>query len=154
MYRYSNNGNYHRLRVVPHFSSGIVKRSWKSPHARKARRGGEREKLKLVSGFSFACNKYPPQFTDDKSNNSSIREVIPLDALYWFGREFELHNPKSVGREGSKAWALYVGPHFSLSPLRLAFLVWGDFHARSRLARFSIPEEKWGTTRRLELPPN
>ena len=36
---------------------------------------------KLVSGFSFACNKYAPQFTDDKSNDSSMREGIPLDAL-------------------------------------------------------------------------
>ena len=54
------------------FSSGIVerakrKRAWKSPHARKARGGGER-----------------------------------------------------------------------------GFLAWGDFHARSRFARSTIPEEKWG----------
>ena len=28
--------------------------------------------------------------------------------------------------------------NFSLSPPRLAFLAWGDFHARS-----TIPEEKW-----------
>ena len=61
-----------RLRVVPHFSSGIVERvkrerAWKSPHARRARR------------------------------------VLP-------------------------------------------FLAWGDFHARSRLAPSTIPEEKWGTT--------
>ena len=34
--------------------------------------------------------------------------------------------------------------HFSLSSLRLAFLVWGDFNARSRFARTTIPEEKWG----------
>ena len=52
--------------------------------------------------------------------------------------------PKSVGREGSKAWALSVVPHFSLSPPRLAFLAWGDFHARSRFARSTIPKEKWG----------
>ena len=56
----------------------------------------------------------------------------------------ELHTPKSVGREGSKGWALSVVPHFSLSPPRLAFLAWSDFHARS-----TIPEEKWGTTRSL-----
>ena len=31
-----------------------------------------------------------------------------------------------------------------LSPPRLAFLAWGDFHARSRFARFITPEEKWG----------
>ena len=35
-------------------------------------------------------------------------------------------------------------PHFSLSPLRLAFLAWGDFHARSLFAGFTIPEEIWG----------
>ena len=29
------------------------------------------------------------------------------------------------------------------------FLVWGDFHACSRFARPTIPEEKWGTTRSL-----
>ena len=30
------------------------------------------------------------------------------------------------------------------------FLAWGDFHARSRFARFTIPEDKWGTTRSLQ----
>ena len=44
----------------------------------------------------------------------------------------------------SKGWALSVVPHFSLSPPRLAFLAWDDFHARSRFARSTIPEEKWG----------
>ena len=44
----------------------------------------------------------------------------------------------------SKGWALSAVPHFSLSPPRLAFLAWGDFHARSRFARSTIPEEKWG----------
>ena len=28
---------------------------------------------------------------------------------------------------------------------------WGDFHARSRFARSTIPEEKWGTTRSLVI---
>ena len=31
---------------------------------------------------------------------------------------------------------------FSLSPPRLAFLAWSDFHARSPLARSTIPEGK------------
>ena len=30
------------------------------------------------------------------------------------------------------------------------FLAWGDFHARSRFAGPTIPEEKWGTTRSLD----
>ena len=33
------------------------------------------------------------------------------------------------------------------------FLAWGDFHARWRFARPTIPEEKWGTTRSLHLYP-
>ena len=49
--------------------------------------------------------------------------------------------------------ALSVVPHFSLSPPRVAFnfLAWGDFHARPRFARSTIPEEKWGTTHSLEF---
>ena len=31
------------------------------------------------------------------------------------------------------------------------FLAWSDFHERSRFARSTIPEEKWGTTRSLKL---
>ena len=33
-----------------------------------------------------------------------------------------------------------------------SFLAWGDFHACSRFARSTIPEEKWGTTRSLFIP--
>ena len=37
-----------------------------------------------------------------------------------------------------------------LSPRRVSpSLAWGDFHARSRFARYTISEEKWGTTRSL-----
>ena len=32
----------------------------------------------------------------------------------------------------------------TLSPPRLAFLAWGNFHARSRFTWATIPEEKWG----------
>ena len=56
---------------------------------------------------------------------------------------FTLQN-QHVGRERSKASTLSEVPHFSLSPPRLEFLAWGDFHARSRFARSTIPEEKWG----------
>ena len=39
-----------------------------------------------------------------------------------------------------------------LPPRRVSpFLVWGDFHARSRSARSTIPEEKWGTARSLHV---
>ena len=34
---------------------------------------------------------------------------------------------------------------------RRPFLAWGDFHARSRFACSTISEEKWGTTRSLQL---
>ena len=35
--------------------------------------------------------------------------------------------------------------------MRVAFSRVGDFHARSRFARSTIPEEKWGTTRSLKV---
>ena len=42
-----------------------------------------------------------------------------------------------------------------ITPRLSPFLAWGDFHARSRFARSTIPEglpeEKWGTTRSLSL---
>ena len=105
----------------------------------------------FVSGFSLTCNKHSLQFPDDKGNASPMREGIPLDALNWVRTWYDLHTPKSVGREGSKAWALSVVLIF-LSPRRVSpFLAWGDFHARSRFARPTIPEEKWGTTRSLDL---
>ena len=34
------------------------------------------------------------------------------------------------------------------------FLAWGDFHERSRFARSTIPEEKWGITRSLDVRAN
>ena len=52
-----------RLRVVPHFSSGIVERTkreraWKSPHARKAICDEEREKNDLVFLSRAACRLF------------------------------------------------------------------------------------------------
>ena len=77
----------------PHFSSVLgSKQLWR----------------KSVSGFSFTCNKYPLQFTDDKSNNSWMRGGIPSDALNLFERLYKCHTPKSVSGERSKAWALSV----------------------------------------------
>ena len=55
---------------------------------------------------------------------------------------FTLQNQSAV--KGQKAWALSVVPHISLSRPHLAFLAWGDFHARSRFARSTIPKERWG----------
>ena len=38
-----------------------------------------------------------------------------------------------------------------MSARETPFLAWGDFHAWSRFARSTIPEEKWGTTRSLGI---
>ena len=86
---------WHRLRVVPHFSLGIVERAkreraWKSPHARKGS---------------------PPVV---KGNRRRLHAG---------------NSPRCV------------------SP----FLAWGDFHARSRFARSTIPKGKWGATRSLKM---
>ena len=38
-----------------------------------------------------------------------------------------------------------------ITPRVSPFLAWVDFHARSRFARSTIPEGKWGTTRSLAV---
>ena len=63
---------------------------------------------------------------------------------------YELHTPKSVSREESKAWALSVLPHFSLSPPPfLRRVIFTRTHVS--LALLYIPKEKWGATRSLPL---
>ena len=91
----------------------------------------------------------------------------------WFIRR-TLHVPNLIIRFGTckvrrlNRARLRVVPHFSsgieeqakrerawkcLSPHRVSpILAWGDFHARSRFDRSTIPEEKWGTTRSLSFP--
>ena len=63
---------------------------------------------------------------------------------------FKLLNHSAV--KGSKAWALSVVPHFSLSLPSLVFLVWGDFHACSHFAGCTIPEEEWGLLVVYDIP--
>ena len=65
------------------------------------------------------------------------QQLSTLDVYRWFERWYELHTPKSFGREGSKSWALSLVPHFSLSSPRFAF------------TRSTIHEGKRGTTRNL-----
>ena len=96
-------------------------------------------------GFLLLAINIPPQFTDEKSNDSSMREWMPLDALNWFGRGNELHTPKSFGRERPKAWASSMVPHFSLSPPRFACLVWGRI-TRARVSLVYYPWGNMGTT--------
>ena len=54
--------------------------------------------------------------------------------------------------ERAKRERTWKSPHASkgVSPRRVSpFLACGDFHERSRFARSTIPEEKWGTSRSL-----
>ena len=103
-------------------------------------------RTKLVSGFSFTCNKHPSQSTNDESNDSSMREGNPLDALNWFERQYELHTPKSVRLE---PWTV-TSLGFVCSPSFFSFCAasrlshGGDFHARSHFARSTVPVGKWG----------
>ena len=50
-------------------------------------------------------------------------------------------------RISSKAWALSVVPHFFSLPTACRLFT----HSRSRFARSTIPEEKWGTTRSRKI---
>ena len=51
--------------------------------------------------------------------------------------------------ERAKRERAWKSPHARRAICVSPFLAWGDFHARSRFAPSTIPEEKWGTTRSL-----
>ena len=75
----------YELQVLPIFSSGIVQpakrqRAWKSPHTRKARRGGEREKF-----FSLAA-------------------ASRLSRAGWFSRALAWAWKKKKGRQRNPLW--------------------------------------------------
>ena len=55
-------------------------------------------------------------------------------------------NVNSVPSTLLVSWSTHFD-YYCVSP----FLAWGDFHARSRFARSTVPEEKWGTTRGLVM---
>ena len=57
--------------------------------------------------------------------------------------------------ERAKRKRAWKSPHARKARRRVSpFLAWGDFHAPSRFAGFTIPEDKWGTTRSLQISPN
>ena len=126
---------FFRLREVPHFSSGIVERAkreraWKSPHARKAIRGGKRGKIfSLFSVVSWCCGHQWRNTKDWKDTEQYPHLNTKANKQYFLQHQ--------------------ETPLFSLSSRVSSFLAWGDFHARSRFIRSTIPEEKWGTTHSL-----
>ena len=71
--------------------------------------------VKKISIWSFfACNKYPPQFTNDKSNDSSISEGIHWMRLIDLEGDtnFTLQNQSAV--KGKKLWFVCSTSFFSL----------------------------------------
>ena len=48
------------------------------------------------------------------------------------------------GRASKTGGRVKITPREKGETRRLAFLTWGDFHAHSRFARSTVPEEKWG----------
>ena len=72
------------------------------------------------------------------------------------GARLKFWRRSRVPKNGSRDEAVTISPYCTgyhqqhsggVSP----FLVWGDFHARSRFARSTIPKDKWGTTRSLNM---
>ena len=144
----------HRLRVVPHFSSGIVgrakrERAWKSPHARKGdTRRGERKMRDYRQSPSF----WPLWRPTDFGVWSSYHGLNQLSASNGIPSLIELSLPLSSVKCRGYLLQVKENPDTNflrgfifLSPRRLSpFLAWVDFHARSRFARPTIPEENCG----------
>ena len=80
---------FNRLRVVPHFSSGIVERALKSPHARKGDK--RRERKKSFFSLPVACRLFSRGviFTRVRVSHAllSLRKNGGLLVVYEFNRQ-------------------------------------------------------------------
>ena len=74
----------------------------------------------------------------------------PWESIRLFFRLRVVPRLSSRTVERAKRERAWKSPHLRKGDTRLG-LAWGAFHARSRFARSTITEEKWGTTRLL--PP-
>ena len=148
----------HRLRVVPHFSSGIVGRAkrehaWKSPHERKGdTRRGERKMRDYRQSPSF----WP--FTADwfrsvkfVSRSKSIKRIQWDSFSHWAVIALVIGKVQGIfiASERKPRHKFSSRLHF-LSPRRVSpFLAWVDFtRARVSLALLSL-RKIVGTTRSL-----
>ena len=101
-------------------------------------------------------------WSEDGQNYLPLRSQFKRTSVNtWTGKAFEQFARRVkdyapfISRTGVR---LRVFPHFPSGRVQRAkrerawkSLAWGDFHARSRFARSTIPEEKWATTRSLDL---
>ena len=76
----------------------------------------------------------------------------PWESIRLFFRLRVVPRLSSKTVERAKRERAWKSPHPRKDDTRLG-LAWGAFHARSRFARSTITEEKWGTTRLLPPPP-
>ena len=76
----------------------------------------------------------------------------PWESIRLFFRLRVVPRLSSRTVERAKRERAWKSPHPRKDDTRLG-LAWGAFHARSRFARSTITEEKWGTTRLLPPPP-
>ena len=67
-----------------------------------------------------------------------VLDQFPRSRISYFMNNQQKEHPKisRVGEPSERGW------NESLSPPRLAFLAWGDFHAPSRFARSTIPKRQ------------
>ena len=88
---------------------------------------------------------------------SNLTRTVQTQVKFWKFHVYDvilwnltiIFAPNSLTPVRNFLWVCYKWLIF-LSPRRVSpFLACGDFHARSRFARCTIPEDKWGTTRSL-----
>ena len=81
------------------------------------------------------------------------RRLEDMNFIFSWQKQYFTHSLRSLVKYSfatRNKIHIFVPPCNILCPCRVSpFLAWGDFHARSRFARSTIPEEKWGTTRSL-----
>ena len=102
--------------------------------------------LSVVSSSNVDSSSLSFFLRDSRASETQARvKITPREKRrHAAGRE------KNEGLQTKPKLLTLHGRLIFLSPRRVSpFLAWGDFHARSRFARSTIPEGKWGTIRSL-----
>ena len=114
----------------------------KGDHTKRGSEGYSHGEILMVKCSEMARNTTN---TFSLITNSNVSFTLLAISISWEEAKLSPIFTSSYSRTRQRFdFSSCLVPGRSLSPPRLAFLAWGDFHVRSRFARSTIPEEKWG----------
>ena len=100
--------------------------------------------------FPFMCGMDLLYLVSLKKKVLLLCSLVSLPRSRFFGGALRDIQKTAAKETASETRArVKITPREKRLRVQVAWLAWGDFHARSRFSRSTIPEGKWATTRRL-----